>query len=220
MRKVLVTGASKGLGKSLCEALHDYEVIPFTRKDCDYLRLREWNCVVPETDIIVHCAGGGLGLRGPYIPAQSLYDLFMVNVGGAVELNRLSVPTMQAKGWGRVVHVLSIAAGESVGSVGYNTVKTALSGYVRSFGREMAKYGVVISGISPGAFQCGGNAMDRLERGHPDAYREFIQNRLPRGKMGTADEVISLIRYLISDEASMMGGSIVPIDAGEGHYYS
>ena len=53
----------------------------------------------------------------------------------------------------------------------------------------------------------------------PEAYQDFLTNRLPRGYMGKAEELIPLLRYLISDEASMMGGCVVPIDAGEGHYY-
>ena len=88
-RKVLVTGASKGLGKVVCESLPEYEVIPFTRKDFDYLHPRDEAIDIPEVDIIIHCAGGGLGLRQPLITAQQFHDLFMVNLGGGAELNRL-----------------------------------------------------------------------------------------------------------------------------------
>ena len=197
----------------------DYEVIPFTRKDCDFLKLQGQSFVVPEIDIIIHCAGGGLGLRGPYITAQQFNNLFMVNLAGGAEINRRALPYMQDKGWGRVVHVCSIASGEAVGSVGYNTIKAALAAYVRSLGRELAPFGVVVSGISPGAFEAPSNAMSRLQRTSPEAYEEYLTKRLPRGFMGKAEELIPLLRYLISDEASMMGGCVVPIDAGEGRYY-
>ena len=61
--------------------------------------------------------------------------------------------------------------------------------------------------------------MERLLERNPEAYADFIQTRLPRGKMGEAQELIPLLKYLASPEASMMAGCVVPIDAGEGHYY-
>ena len=219
MGKILITGASKGLGLVACEyfSKDGWEVFPFTRKEYDYLKT--WNYALPDVEAIIHCAGGGLGLRGPYITAGQMYELFMTNLGGAMEINRMSLPAMQQKGYGRVVHVLSIAAGEAVGSVGYNTVKTALAGYVRSLGREMAPYGVVVTGISPGGFLAPQNAMERLKTSSPEAYKEFVEKRLPRGKMGEASELLPLLKLLVSPEASMMGGSIVAIDAGEARYY-
>ena len=221
-RKILITGANRGLGLVACEsfAKDGWEVFPFTRKELDFLKLDGWNAVLPQVDVVLHCAGGGLGLRGPYLTAQAMYQLFLLNLGGALEINRIAVPWMQTAGYGRVIHVCSIASGEAVGSVGYNTIKAALGAYVRSLGQELAPYGVVVSGIAPGGFQCKGNSMERLLERNPEAYADFIQTRLPRGKMGEATELIPLLRYLASPEASMMGGCVVPIDAGEGHYYS
>ena len=220
MSRILITGASRGLGAVAVEAFQrdGWEVFPFTRTEFDYLKT--WNYEIPEVEAIIHCAGGGLGLRGPYLTAQQMYELFQTNLGGSMEINRLAVPAMQQKGYGRVVHVLSIASGEAVGSVGYNTIKTALAGYVRSLGREMAPFGVVVTGISPGAFQAPGNAMERLYQANKGAYEDFLRNRLPRGKMGEATELLPLLRYLVSPEASMMGGSLVSIDAGEGVAYN
>lgn len=220
-RSVLVTGASRGLGLVVADALDsDYEVQRFSSKDFDFRRPQDWNCVVPRCNIVIHCAGGGLGLRGPLIPAEAMHDLFMVNLGGALEINRMLLPYMQADGWGRIVHILSIASGEALGSVGYNTVKAALAGYVRSAGREFARDGVVVVGVAPGAFIAPENAMARLQGNAPDAYKDFLNNRLPRGVMGRAEELLPLIRLLISDDASMMAGTIIPVDAGEGRYYS
>jgi 3-oxoacyl-[acyl-carrier protein] reductase len=126
---------------------------------------------------------------------------------------------MQARRKGNIVHVCSIASGEAVGSVGYNTVKSALAAYVWSLGRELAPFGVVVTGISPGGFSAPDNAMERLRKANPSAWLDFVKNRLPRGVMGQAEELIPLLKFLCSDEASMMGGCVVPIDAGEGHYY-
>ena len=217
-RRILITGASKGLGAVLCQSFPDDEVIPYTRNECDFLKLDQWNHDL-SVDVAIHCAGGGLGLRDPDPSSRALYDLFMTNLGGAAEINRVIMPGMKVNGWGRIVHVCSIASGEAVGSVGYNMVKSGLAAYVRSLGREMAHSGIVVSGIAPGAFQAPGNAMERLKMNHPEAYMDFLTTRLPRKKMGDAAELVPLIRFLCSDDASMMAGCVVPIDAGEGIYY-
>ena len=219
--RVLITGASKGLGLVVAEEFEkDCEVIRFDSKRMDFTRIDpSWMIGLPEVDAVIHCAGGGLGLRGCYLPASEFYKIFMVNLGGAAEINRMVVPTMQERRKGYVVHVCSIASGEEIGSVGYNTVKAALAAYVRSLGRELASYGVVVTGISPGGFKAPGNAMERLKVSGPSAYEEFVSKRLPRGKMGQAEELIPLLKFLTSPAASMMAGSVVPIDAGEGHYY-
>ena len=222
MNRVLITGTSRGLGKVAAEAFLEAgaEVTAISRSEVDFLHLVErWKYNFPEVDVVIHCAGGGMGLKLPLISARSFHDLFLVNLAGAAEINRIVIPGMQTRGYGRVIHICSIASGEAVGSVGYNTVKAALAAYVRSLGREMAPYGVVVSGIAPGGFQCPGNAMERLETTNPEAYKEFIEKRLPRGFMGKAEEIIPLLKFLVSDQASMMGGCVVPIDAGEGHYY-
>jgi len=126
---------------------------------------------------------------------------------------------MKKQGSGNLVHVASIAASESTGSVGYNTVKAALAGYVRSLGNEMACFNIIVNGILPGGFYTPDNAMGRLKANKPEVYEQFIKERLPRGKMGNAEELIPILAFLCSDAASMMSGCLVPIDAGEGKSY-
>ena len=50
-------------------------------------------------------------------------------------------------------------------------------------------------------------------------YKKFIKNRLPRSLMGSANEVLPMLLFLCSKHSSMMGGCLVPIDAGEGKSY-
>jgi len=119
-----------------------------------------------------------------------------------------------------LVHVGSIASSEGVGSVGYNTVKAALAAYVRSLGRELNRFNVIATGILPGGFIAPENAMARLQEANPGAYGSFIEERLPRQIMGEAKELIPMLLLLCSKGASMMGGCLVPIDAGEGRAYS
>lgn len=237
--RVLITGATRGLGLVLAQHLEKqgHSLVlhgrseqalteckrtlthPEIHSNLLYDFTKSWNCVVPEVDAIVHCAGGGLGLRGPLLTAQAFHELFMVNLGGQAEINRMVLPNFMHDKKGVIIHVCSIASGEAIGSVGYNTIKAALAAYVRSLGREMAPFSVTVTGIAPGAFRTSDNAMARLEGANPHAYQDFIDNRLPRGKMGDSEELLPLIDLLLGEGGSMMGGCVVPIDAGEGRYY-
>ena len=170
-------------------------------------------------DIVLHVLGGGYGFRDPLITWEQLDTLYKVNVGVAAEINRLVVPEMVEKKYGRLVHVGSIASQEATASVGYNTVKSALAAYVRSLGRELAESRVVVSGILPGAFYAPENSWERLKATKPEVVKEFIEKNLPRKRIADVDEVMPLVFFLASEAASMMSGCCVPIDAGEGKSY-
>lgn len=171
-------------------------------------------------DVIVHVAGGGYGFRDPLLTWDQMNTLFQVNLASAAEINRFAIPEMVKQQSGYVVHVGSVASQEAAASVGYNTVKSALAAYVRSLGREFASAGVIVTGILPGAFYAPDNSWRRLEANKPEVVQDFIQKNLPRKKIAEAEEIVPLILFLASDSASMMSGSCVPIDAGEGKAYA
>jgi 3-oxoacyl-[acyl-carrier protein] reductase len=171
-------------------------------------------------DVIVHVAGGGYGFRDALLTWDQMNMLFQVNLASAAEINRFAIPEMVKKQSGYVVHVGSVASEEATASVGYNTVKSALAAYVRSLGRELASAGVIVTGILPGAFYAPDNSWRRLEANKPEVVQDFIQKNLPRKKIAEAEEIVPLILFLASDAASMMSGSCVPIDAGEGKAYA
>jgi 3-oxoacyl-[acyl-carrier protein] reductase len=247
-KQIIITGASKGLGAVAAQAFakrgarlvliarseERLEQIRQSCKDserhlCIAVDLLEMNSIEPAIrkalaflggiDVVLHVAGGGLGLRDDFIKHEDFLKLFNLNIGAAAEINRLVFPEMKQRQSGYLVHVGSIASSEGVGSVGYNTVKAALAAYVRTLGRELNRFNVIATGILPGGFISPGNAMARLKEANPVAYKAFINERLPRQFMGDASELIPMLVLLCSEGASMMGGCLVPMDAGEGRSY-
>ncbi|MBU3956389.1 SDR family oxidoreductase [bacterium] len=248
-KKVIITGASRGLGSVCAMALaaHGASLVLMARTEKKLEEVR-MSCQNPEKhltigvdltnteqlrkaigrateflgeiDVVLHVAGGGLGLREPLLSSGDLIKLFTLNVAVAAEINRIVLPGMIKRKSGNLVHVASIASGEATASVGYNTAKAALAAYVKSLGREIAGYGVVATGILPGGFYAPENSWERLKAQKPKVVENFIKERLPRGFLGRAEELIPMILLLCSDAASMMGGCLVPIDAGEGKAYT
>ena len=248
-KRVLITGASNGLGRVCAEKfaslgaqlviagrnIDKLEKLKYSFSDPDKHSIFAGDLTAPKAcqkliaraksflgkiDVVLHIAGGGYGFRDPLLTWEQLETLYKVNVSIAAEINRLVLPSMVEQKKGFVVHVGSVASQEATASVGYNTVKASLAAYVRSLGREMAHTGVIITGILPGAFYAPGNSWRRLEENKPAVVKEFIKKNLPRKKIADASEVIPLVLFLVSDSASMMSGTCIPMDAGEGKAYA
>ncbi len=246
-KRVLITGASRGLGQSCAEA--------FARVGCTLLltgraadRLAQVKAALEgseghrvvagdltergsidhlvavaeefgEIDVILHVMGGGLGLRDPLLAWEEFSMLFNTNLAVAAEINRRLIPRMIARQTGNIVHVGSIASAEAVGSVGYNSIKAALAAYTRSLGRTLAPTGVIVTGILPGGFWAPDNSMARLNQRDPQALEQWIAQREPRKRLGQPEELMPLMMFLASRQATMMTGCCVPIDGGEGLTY-
>ena len=247
-KRIIVTGASRGLGSIVCEALakrgakiamlsrskkemdnlknrlknpssHISIKVDLLRNNAIKLAIKKAKKFLKQIDIVLHVAGGGFGLKEKLIKNEDLKMLLQINLGAAAEINRLVVGGKTKSQFLKLVHIGSIASNEAVASVGYNVSKSALATYVRSLGRELYKSKVIVTGILPGGFIAPGNAMDRLRKKNIKDYKKFIKTRLPRGLMGAADEILPVLLFLCSKHSSMMGGCLVPIDAGEGKAY-
>ena len=247
-KRIIVTGASRGLGAKTCEVLaakgakivmlsrsikdmnilkrklknsknHDCIQVDFLKEDQIEIAIDKAHKFLKQIDIVLHIAGGGYGLKDPLIKNQDINKLLQINLLAAIEINRIVVSNKKKNKNLKLVHVGSIASYEAAGSVGYNTVKSALATYVRSLGRELYSNNVIVTGILPGGFIAPGNAMQRFKSSNLEEYNKFIKNRLPRKFMGHMNEIIPMLLFLCSKHASMMGGCLVPIDAGEGKSY-
>ena len=247
-KTILITGASNGLGRMCAKSFESKGasliICGRNREQLDKLQsgflrpdehtLFEGDLAEPSKvgelasltkakkriDVILHVMGGGLGKREPLIAHEDFDLLFRTNLGSGAELNRHLIPMMVDHGCGHVLHVGSVASEQAVASVGYNSVKAALAAYVRSLGRELASTGVVVTGILPGGYQAPGNSWERLKEKSPEVVENFISEKQPRGKLGSYKEIIPLIEFLCSENATMMTGCCVPIDGGEGITYA
>ena len=125
---------------------------------------------------------------------------------------------LSCQGFGNIIHVGSIVGYEARASVPYNTAKAALSGYVRSLGKELAEEGIIVAGILPGAFYGEGNAMSRYEYYKSEEYRNFVES-LPQQRMPKAEEYVPMLFLLADPESKIMSGSLITMDGAQGQAY-
>lgn len=249
-KNIIITGASHGLGYDLALSLskennklfltsRNYAQLRKLKIKCnsssehmifsaDLIDINNCSKIIEEAnsffkkkiDVIIHVAGGGLGLKSFDLAYSDILKVMNLNFFAPLELNRLLLNQMIKKKSGNIVHIGSIASNEAVGSLAYNIAKSSLSAYVRSLGAEVSKYNIIATGIAPGGFIAKNNAMYRLKKKNIAAYNKFVRNRLPRKKMGLTKEIIPIIKFLCSKNAGMMSGCLIPVDGAEGKTYT
>jgi NAD(P)-dependent dehydrogenase (short-subunit alcohol dehydrogenase family) len=197
-----------GLALDLCEPKGPQQL-------ADSLRANQFESL----DIIVNNLGSALDIRDPFCSIEDWRRIYRVNFEVAVELNNIFLPGMQARKWGRIVHISSISGMENQGPVPYCAMKAALTAYTRSMGGVVAPDGVVLSAILPGAVFTKDGYWDEVSKTNPEHVRKFLTERQRIGRFGKPEEIANLVTFLCSELASFNTGAIIPIDGGQGRGY-
>jgi|TARA_B110000858_G_C17787009_1_gene467757 NAD(P)-dependent dehydrogenase (short-subunit alcohol dehydrogenase family) len=237
MKNVIITGATKGLGlactqsylskgfKVFCSGRDKKFINKLINKYPKQIIFIDSDISSPEgiksftdkikskikkIDIIIHCLGGGLGLKDPLIEYYDFQKLFNINIGIAAELNRVLVKLMKKESY--IVLIGSTASIEAVGSVGYNTIKYSIVSYVKSLALNLISKKIYVSALLPGAFEGNGNAFNRLKLKNLEAYKDFINSKLITKKIAKANDFIPFINLLTSKHGQMLTGSSISMD--------
>ena len=161
-------------------------------------------------DILVNNAG--IGRRAPFLDLtdEAWQAVLAVNLTGAFMVAQEVCRHMAQSGGGSVVNMGSAAAhmAHSDQSV-YGTSKAGLEALTRAMAFELAPAGIRVNAISPGTI-----ATDFLKGMMTEAARAERERRIPAGRLGTPEEVASVVAFLASDDARYVTGASVPIDGG------
>ena len=82
--------------------------------------------------------------------------------------------------------------------------------------KNYANKNVTFNSVAPGAIYIKETGWEKMKTENPKEFEKF-ESELPRGRMGTAEEVANLVLFLCSDKASLINGSSISIDGGESH---
>jgi 3-oxoacyl-[acyl-carrier protein] reductase len=171
-------------------------------------------------DILINNVGGG-GRWGQNDPLQTELrvwnEVYQKNVGVATQLTLGLLPRMISKQWGRVVAVTSIYGRVAGGRPWFSVAKHAQEALIKNFSqnRTFARSNITFNSVAPGGIMIPDTGWAEFEKSDPEGYARFLDEELPLGRLGSPDEVASVITFLCSPRASMINGASVLVDGGE-----
>ena len=243
----LVTGASRGIGASICESLarEGANIIAIARSGSDLAKLKskisngDHHFIVADLtkdrvideictdlikqglspDIVVNNLGGTLGITDPMCSSYEFLELMQFNLGIAIDINRTFIPFMQSRKWGRITHVSSISALENQGPPSYSAAKAALNAYVRGLARYLAADNVILTSLMPGAIYTEGGYWEDVSKNRPEHLTRYLEERMATKRLGHVSEIAELATFLVSEHSSFMVGSSILADGGQGRVF-
>jgi len=173
-------------------------------------------------DVLVTNSGGPPSLPAVEAGPGELEEAVRLLLLPVQRLLALCLPDMRRRGWGRVVAITSIAVREpQPGLVLSNSIRAALTGYLKSVADEVAADGVTVNSVLPGytaTERLGELARALAERQDTtvEAVRAKWAASAPMKRLLDPAEVAAAITFLASDRASGMTGVALPVDGGLG----
>jgi 3-hydroxybutyrate dehydrogenase len=144
-----------------------------------------------------------------------------VNLSAVFHAVRLALPSMKAKGWGRIVNLSSIYGVRGAENrIDYVTTKTALLGMTRAIAIETARTGITCNALCPGTVPSPA-ILDRIAGiarekgiGQEQAAQDYIAPRHPTERFVALESVATLLVFLCSPAGQDVTGATLPIDGG------
>jgi len=227
-RVAFVTGGASGIGAATAERLRagGASVATFDWNSVadiagDVSRSADVGAAVAKVeaelgpiDVLVNSAGvPGASLHTVDVPDEEWERVLAINAGGSFYSARTVIPGMVERGYGRIVLVSSIAGKEGNPlAAAYSASKAAVIALTKAIGKDLAGTGVLVNCVAPAVIET--PMIDDLSKEHV----QYMVERIPLGRMGTPEEVASLICWLASEECSFSTGATYDISGGRAVY--
>jgi 3alpha(or 20beta)-hydroxysteroid dehydrogenase len=209
--RVVIGDVLDAEGSRLASELGDAAV--FLRHDVT--QERDWGAAVDAATRFggLHGLVNNAGIFAPATLLETDSELFerhyRVNQFGCFLGMKAVVAAMERSGGGSIVNISSVAGLHgSPGAIAYGATKWALRGMTKSAAVDLAPRKIRVNSVHPGPID---TEMIRFRT--PELMRQRLQ-QVPMKRMGSAEEVASLVLFLLSDESGYITGAEVAIDGG------
>ena len=234
-KKILVTGATGGIGKALVQKFVSLEgnvlatgtkteKLDALKKEfpninvlkfdiSDHSKIEEFienvSSQLVGLDILVNNAGinmDNLSLRMKDDEWKKVIDL---NLGSTFFLCKYGIKKMLKNKYGRIVNITSIVGHTgNLGQSNYAASKAAIVGMSKSLAIEYAKKNITINCVSPGFIQ------SKMTEGIVESIKAMLTSKIPMAKLGKGEDVANTVAFLSSDAASYITGQTIHVNGG------
>ena len=234
-RIALVTGAARGLGFAIAQRLvragasvwlngrdraalgdaadrigGDARVLAFDIGDDEATAAAFKTLAEDGLDILVNNVGQRDRRSLAQLRRKDMAAMLATNLVAPFDLARRAVPLMEARGYGRIVNITSIAAEIARGDILYTASKGGLAALTRAFAAELGGTGITVNAVAPGYFATEANEEMSTDPG----IAQHLERRTSLGRWGDPGEIGGAVAFLASPEASYITGHTLAVDGG------
>ncbi|MBO2586505.1 3-oxoacyl-ACP reductase FabG [Shewanella algae] len=232
----LVTGASRGIGKSIATTLAEAGATVFGTATSErgaeaisaYLGDKGHGLVLNVTDpqsvenlfasikekagdvdILVNNAGITRDNLLMLMKEDEWQDILDTNLTSLFRLSKPVMRSMMKKRHGRIINIGSVVGSMgNAGQVNYSAAKAGLIGFTKSLAREVASRQITVNAIAPGFIQT--DMTDELT----EDQQQAIMSQVPMRRLGQAQEIANAVLFLASDAAAYITGETLHVNGG------
>ena len=234
-KKVLITGATGGIGNSLVKKFNDLGSIivatgtneeklislkkEFTNITVEKFKLDHHERIenfiedvykkLNGLDILVNNAGITLDNLSIRLTEESWKKVLDINLTSTFLMCKFAIKKMLKKKYGKIINISSIVGHTgNLGQANYSASKAGIVAFSKSLAIEYAKKNININCVSPGFIKT--DMTDKIN----DEFKKNLISKIPSGDLGTGEDVSNCVAFLASDMARYINGETIHVNGG------
>jgi len=234
-KKVLITGATGGIGNCLVKKFNDLGALVFatgTNEDKLSKLKKEFPNVYTERfmldqhdkienfidnvekklgnlEVVVNNAGITLDNLSIRLTEEDWKKVIDINLTATFLLCKFAIKKMLKKKYGKIVNITSIVGHTgNIGQANYAASKAGIIAFSKSLAAEYAKKNICINCVSPGFIKT--EMTDKIN----EEFKKILISKIPSGDLGTGEDVSNSVAFLASDMANYINGETIHVNGG------